>query len=86
MELERLTDREILVQVVSELGSIKVTLATIVTRQERTNGQVAELKTSHYEQRGALAVLRIMMMVTLAGIGAGAAVASVILAIVTKGV
>ena len=84
--LNNMTERDLLVEIRTELIPIKQTIVKIEAHQDRTNGQVAELKIAHYEQKGALAMLRLMMTVTLAGIGAGAAVAGVILAIVAKGV
>ena len=52
--------------------------------QKEANGRMAEVMREQQQQDGALAVLKWMVTVTLAGIGAGAALAGIILAVVSR--
>ena len=68
-----------------DLKVVKSDVAEVKMHQRETNGHIADLKAEHYRQAGVIAILRWLISFTLAGIGAGAAVAGIILAIVTRG-
>lgn len=81
-----MSERELLVQIATEMVEVRRDITDIKVTQRATNGQVAELKIEHYRQAGAITMLRFIGGLTLAGIGAGAAIAGVILTIVARGV
>jgi hypothetical protein len=70
----------------TKVGGIEATAAKLELHARTTNGQIADILKEQYIQHGGIAVLRAMVTWTLAGIGAGAAVAGVILALVARGV
>ena len=52
--------------------------------QKTSNGNLANLATEQHKMEGAIAMLRWMVAAATAGIGAGAALAGVILAVVSR--
>ena len=67
-----------------DLKVVKSDVAEVKEHQRLTNGHIADLKAESYRVAGAVSMLRWMVSFTLAGIGTGAALAGVILAIVAN--
>ena len=86
VELANLPDHDLLVQIATRLAPIETSIIKIEEHQATTNGQIAKLNLEHARTAGSLATLSSLMRYTLAGIGAGAAVATVVLAIVARGI
>jgi len=66
------------------LKATRTDMAELKDHQKEANGRMAEVVMQQHQQDGALAVLKWMVTVTLAGIGAGAALAGIVLAVVSR--
>lgn len=64
---------------------VAVSRREITDRQDRTNGSVAAIKSEQEQAKGAIGVMRWLLAATVGLVGAGAAVAGVILALVAQG-
>jgi len=80
-----MTDRELLVELVTDQGYIRGDVIEIKEHQKETNGHIAALSLKQSHQEGSISTLRLIGGMTLAGVGAGAAVAGVILTLVARG-
>jgi len=65
--------------------TMAVQFTAVTTRQDIANGIVAKIKTEQDEQRGGMVMVKWLIAVTLTVMSVGAAIAGVVLAIVSRG-
>ncbi len=71
-------------EIYADVKVVKVVVKGLQDHADETDGAIANLNREHLLQQGALMAVTGLMRWTLAGIGAGAALAGVILAVVAK--
>lgn len=86
MQLDHMTDRDLLIQIATEQHHLREELAGVKEHQKETNGHITDIRRDQFIQDGAIRMLRWISSFTLAGVGAGSAVAMVVLAIVSGGI
>ena|SRR3990170_696364 len=86
LRIERLTQKnaEVIGIVDERQKAMREDMIELKDHQKEANGRMADVMKEQHEMKGAVAMLKLMVGLVLTGIGAGSALAGVILVIVSE--